>query len=167
MSTRTTFDLTGLSRAIEGRDDRYHLALYAPDAEVEIFDGSKPDAPLQVLRGKPAIAEWLHRRSSAAVHDEVKATKVQPDRVAYTEECRYGDGSSVLVECDAEVRRGQITHAAVTLVHVPPHEASAQPGPAAAPMAALTAERAPRQVPPAQVSARPRTTRQLPGNFLG
>ena len=162
MSTRTTFDLTGLSRAIEGRDSRYHLALYAPDAEVEIFDGSRPGAPLQVLRGKPAIGEWLDRRSSAAVHDEVKEARVQPDRVAYTEECRYGDGSSVLVECDAEVRRGQITHAAVTLVHVPPHQA--EPGQRSAP---ATADRAPRPVPQGQGSARPGTTRQLPGHFLG
>ena len=162
MSTRTTFDLTGLSRAIEGRDSRYHLALYAPDAEVEIFDGSKPDAPSQVLRGKPAIGEWLDRRSSAAVHDEVKEASVRPDRVAYTEECRYGDGSSVLVECDAEVRRGQITHAAVTLVHLP--AAAAQPGRPAAP---TTAERTPRAVPQGQSSARPGTSRQLPGHFLG
>jgi hypothetical protein len=164
MSTRTTFDLTGLSRAIQGRDSRYHLALYAPDAEVEIFDRSKPDAPLEVLRGKPAIAAWLQRRSSAAVHDEVKEATVQPDRVAYTEECRYGDGSSVLVECDAEVRRGQITHAAVTLVHVPPHEPSAQPAHPAAP---TTADRAPRQAPRGQSSGRPGSARQLPGNFLG
>ncbi|WP_091411836.1 hypothetical protein [Friedmanniella luteola] len=164
MSTQTSFDVTGLSRAIRRRDCRYHLALYAADAEVEIFDRAQPGTPLRVLRGRPAIGDWLQGMSSAAVHYDVRDAVVQRDRVSYTEECRYGDGSSVAFDCDAEVRRGQIVHAAVTLARVPPHEA-------VPPAAQRTAPRAPER--PARRSLRPPTpsrpemSRDLPGNFLG
>lgn len=159
MSTQTSFDLTGLSRAIHGRDCRYHLALYADDARVEILDSSHADAPLQVLRGKPAIGDWLDGMSSAAVHYEVRDAVAQPDRVAYTEECRYADGSEVLLQCRAEVRRGQIAHETVRLVHVPRHPSPprlAQRRPTKAP------DRETRRVTPVRGTAR-----DLPGHFLG
>jgi hypothetical protein len=160
MSTQTSFDLTGLSRAIQGRDCGYHLALYADDAEVEIFDAAQPDSPQQVLRGKPAISAWLHGMTSAAVHYEVRDAVVHPDEVTYTEVCRYGDGSSVRFECNAEVRRGQIAHTAVRLVHGPRRSTPAEQ-PADGP------ERATAR-PLTQPSLRSRgADRQLPGHFLG
>ena len=157
MSTQTRFDLTGLSHAIQDRDCRYHLALYAPDAQVEILDAAHADAPLQVLHGKPAISEWLNGRTSAAVHYEMKDAAVHADRVTYTEECRYADGSRVLFECSAEVRRGQICHAAVRVVHVGRDEAL--PGPSGGD------QRTRRTLPPS-FSAQRRIP-NLPGNFLG
>lgn len=141
MSTQTSFDLTGLSRAIQARDCRYHLALYADDAQVEILD-AQPGTPLQVLKGKPAIGEWLDSMSSSAVHYQLRDAVVHPDHVTYTEECRYADGSRVLFECRAEVRRGQIRRAAVRVVHIGRDEA--------------------RPAVPAR-----RTLQNLPGNFLG
>ena len=164
MSTQTSFDLTGLSRAIHGRDCHYHLALYADDAEVEILDGSHADAPLQVLRGKAAIGDWLDGMSSAAVHNQVRDAVVLPDRVTYTEECCYGDGSKVVLECRADVRRGQITRATVRLVHVPRHQSLprlAEPG-AATTLDLQGRGSVPRRVLPGQGKAR-----HLPGNFLG
>ena len=164
MSTQTSFDLTGLSRAIHGRDCRYHLALYADDAQVEIVDSTHSDGPLQVLRGKPAIGDWLDGMSSAAVHYEVKDAVVHPDRVTYTEECRYADGSKVLLECSAEVRRGQITHATVRLVRVPRNQSLprlAQPGPTKA------LDHQERPVLPQRTLPAQGTVRHLPGNFLG
>lgn len=126
MTPQTSFDMTGLSRAIRSRDCQYHLALYAEDSEVEIFDWAHPATPIQVLRGRPAIGAWLHGMSSVAVQYEVRDALVHPDRVTYTEECRYGDGTSVVFDCSAEVRRGQIIRAAVTLVHIPPQQGSPQ-----------------------------------------
>jgi hypothetical protein len=52
MSTQTSFDLAGLSRAIQSQDRRYQLALYADNAELEILDSSHLEPPLQVLHGQ-------------------------------------------------------------------------------------------------------------------
>jgi hypothetical protein len=164
MSTKTNFDLTGLSRAIQGRDCRYHLALHANDAEVEIFDSADAAAPLQVLRGKSAIGEWLRGMTSSDVQYEVRDATAHPDRVTYTEVCRYRDGSSVQLDCRAEVRRGQITHAALTLVDVPRHRASSRAMP---PWTSGTTEVSPATRAPRPASSRLGTSRQLPGNFLG
>jgi ketosteroid isomerase-like protein len=119
MSTQTTFDLSGLSKAIQSGDCRYQLALFADDAEVKIVDGTQPTAPLGVLRGKPAIEKWLATMSSRAAQFRVRDAIASRDRVHYTEECRYRDGSELLFEYSAEVRRGQISRADVTVVHAP------------------------------------------------
>lgn len=118
MSTQTGFDLTGLSRAIQSRDCHYHLALYADSAEVEILDSAQPEAPPRVLRGKGAIGEWLDGMSSPSVSYRLKDAVAGPDGVRYTEECHYVDGTTLLFECTAEVHRGQIIHATVTVVHL-------------------------------------------------
>ena len=167
MSTQTRFDLTGLSHAIQDRDCRYHLALYAADAQVEILDAAHADAPLQVLHGKPAISEWLNGRTSAAVHYEMKDAAVHADRVTYTEECRYADGSNLRFECNAQVHRGQITHARVRLIDVPLDGPCEQP-PGLEPSSAYqTLGHQSRQIAPHHTSSRQQTTRNLPGNFLG
>ena len=164
MSTQTSFDLTKLSHAIRERDCQSHLALYAADAEVEIFDWAKPKVPMRVLCGKPAISEWLHGMSSAAVDYEMRDAVARADRVMYTEVCRYGDGSSVLFECSAEVRHGQIIRAAVALVHVPRSQASPR---SAQPATTRRAEPLTHATLPDGTTPRPRMNRQLPGNFLG
>ena len=119
MSTQTTFDLSGLSKAIQSGDCRYQLALFAENSEVKIVDGAQPAAPLGVLRGKPAIEKWLDAMSSRAAQFRVRDAVASPGRVQYTEECRYRDGSELLLECTAEVCRGQISRADVTVVHAP------------------------------------------------
>ena len=117
MSTQTSFDLPGLSRAIQSQDRRYQLALYADNAELEILDGEHLDAPLQVLHGKPEIAKWLDAMSSRAVSYKVRDAVGGPDGVRFTEECIYPDGETLVFQCTAEVSRGQIKHAELTMVH--------------------------------------------------
>jgi hypothetical protein len=165
MSTQTGFDLNGLSRAIHARDCAYHLALYAADARVEILDATHSNAPLQVLQGRPAIREWLDGRSSPAVHYEVKDAVVHPDRVSYTEECRYADGSNVLFECSAQICRGQITSATVRLINIPCDRSA--PAPAQA-TATGTLDDQPRHALRQQAAARGQEmVRNLAGNYLG
>lgn len=119
MTTLTTFDLARLSQAIQTGDCEYQLALFADDAELEIVDSAAPAAPLGVLRGKPAIEMWLDIKSCRAVQSGVRDAVASPGRVQYTEECRYRDGSQLAFECTAEVRGGQISQAAVTVVYPP------------------------------------------------
>ena len=165
MSTQTGFDLNGLSRAIHARDCAYHLALYAADARVEILDAAHSDAPLQVLHGKPAIREWLDGRSSTAVRYEMKDAVVHPDRISYTEECRYADGSNVLFECSAQICRGQITSATVRLINLPYDKSAAEP---AQPAATGPIDHQPPQALRQQAAARGQEmVRNLAGHYLG
>jgi hypothetical protein len=165
VSTQTTFDLSGLSKAIQSGDCQYQLALFADNAEVKIVDGAKPAAPLGVLRGKPAIEKWLGTMSSRDGRFRVRDAVASPGRVQYTEECRYHDGSELLFECTAEVRRGQISRAAVTVVHAPEHPAPGtllidiQPAP-------VDRHRSPGDAHTPSSAARYRS-RSLPGYFLG
>ena len=166
MSTQTHFDLTGLSHAIQSGDCRYQLALYADDAEVRIVDAARPAAPLRVLHGKSAIQDWLGTVTSRAVQFQVRDAVASPGRVRYTEDCQYRDGSQLRFECTAEVRRGQISQAAVTVAH-PPEGAAGPTG--LLPDTRLT-DGDPallvRSDARSSASVR-RSTPSLPGNFLG
>jgi hypothetical protein len=167
MSTQTTFDLSGLSNAIQSGDCRYQLALFADDAEVKIVDKAQPTAPLGVLRGKPAIERWLDTVSSRAAQFQVRDAVASPGRVQYTEECRYGDGSELLFECSAEVCRGQISRADVTVVHAP--ESPASSGTVLVDMAPTGPDDRRSRVSGVHLlsSASGVRSRSLPGYFLG
>lgn len=166
MSTQTTFDLSGLSKAIQSGDCRYQLALFADNAEVKIVDGAQPAAPLGVLRGKPAIEKWLGTMSSRAGRFRVRDAVASPGRVQYTEECSYRDGSELLLECTAEVCRGQISRAAVTVVHAPEDPASGMVLVDSQP-AAVEHRRPPARDARTRSSAARYRNRSLPGYFLG
>jgi len=163
MSTQTTFDLDGLRRAVRARDAKYQLALYADNAQVEIVDADHPSAPLQVLRGKSAIREWLGWMSSQAVGYEVTDAVAGPGAVQFTEECHYPDGTDLRYRCRAEVHRGQITRACVTVGHPQQRERAAMAG-----GVRHTGGTVLRDLPtrPASTEAGP-VNRRLPGNFLG
>jgi hypothetical protein len=167
MSTQTTFDLSGLSKAIQSGDCRYQLALFADDAEVKIVDGAQPAAPLGVLRGKPAIEKWLDTVSSRAAQFRVRDAVASPGRVQYTEECRYRDGSELLLECSAEVCRGQISRADVTVVHAPEEPATSGAVLVDAGPTGRNDRRSP--VNPVHLYSSPTgpRSRSLPGYFLG
>ena len=116
MSTQTTFDIDGLARAVVSRNADYQLALYADRAEVEFIDPTHPEAPLQVLRGKQAIQEWLLDMSSPEVRYQVRDTVAGHQSVRFTEECAYPDGTGLRYDCRAEIQSGQITRARVAVV---------------------------------------------------
>ena len=161
MSTQTTFDLTGLTHAIQVHDCGYQLALYADDAEVAIHDVEQSAEPMQVLRGKSDIRRWLDGRSATASRHEIRDATASPGELSYTEECGYPDGSRVVLECAAQVHRGQISRAVVRIVHPAPRGAGAQTRPAGSTSGGGPGHHGP------PTSAAPATLRHLPGQFLG
>ena len=111
MGTITTFDLDRFARAAEERDAATQLSMYGAEAVVTINNKiSQPGAP-RVLRGREEIREWLEdvygrdmtHKVQHRVHDETGA--------AYTQACRYPDGTNVLcatvIELDGGVISGQ------------------------------------------------------------
>jgi hypothetical protein len=98
MSTRTAirFDLARFRQAIEQRDSQTQLDMYAPDATVTIADRTNtPGSPL-VLSGSQEIRGWLEDVSGREMTHQVGHCVQDDHGVAFTERCRYPDGTHVM-----------------------------------------------------------------------
>jgi hypothetical protein len=111
MSTTTTFDLDRFSRAAEERDASTQLSMYGNDAVVTITDKiSQPGSP-RVLRTREEIQDWLEDMYARDMTHSVKHRVRDATGAAYTQACRYPDGTNVLcatvIELDGGVISGQ------------------------------------------------------------
>ena len=111
MSTITTFDLDRFTRAAEERDAATQLSMYGPDAVVTIADKiSQPGAP-RVLRTREEIRDWLEDMYARDMTHSVKHRVLDETGAAYTQACRYPDGTNVLcatvIALDGGVISGQ------------------------------------------------------------
>ena len=111
MSTITTFDLDRFARAAEERDAATQLSMYGPDSVVTIADKiSQPGSP-RVLRTRDEIKGWLEDMYGRDMTHTVKHRVKDETGAAYTQACRYPDGTNVLcatvIELDGGVIAGQ------------------------------------------------------------
>lgn len=97
MSTITTsFDLDAFTRAAEDRDASTQLSMYGPEATVTIVDKvAQPGSP-RILRGHEEIGGWLEDMFGREMTHAVKRTVRDESGAAFTEACRYPDGTNVL-----------------------------------------------------------------------
>lgn len=104
----TSFDLSRLRRALEESDSQTQLEMYAPEATVIIADRlSTPGSP-RVLTGRDEIRAWIEATLSRDMTHAVGHC-VQDDRgAAFTEACRYPDGTNVLCGTVLELSDGLI-----------------------------------------------------------
>jgi limonene-1,2-epoxide hydrolase len=111
MSTTTTpaFDFGEFKRAIEERDSTAQLAQYAPDAEVTLIDRIHTPAAPRVLRGHEEIRTWLEDTCERDMTHHIDMHVLADSGAAFTEACRYPDGTNVLCAAVLELRNGQIT----------------------------------------------------------
>jgi hypothetical protein len=115
-TTTATFDLPTLSRAIADRDAETQLAMYAPSASVAIADRiTQPGSP-RVLSGSAEIGAWLHDLCDREMTHVVQHSVSDATGAAFTEACRYPDGTNVLcatvLECsDGLIQRQTIVQA--------------------------------------------------------
>jgi ketosteroid isomerase-like protein len=108
MPTQTTFDFAALKRGLEERDADAQLGLYDEHAVVRLVDRlNTPRAP-HLLRGRAEIREWLEDVCSRDMTHEVQTPVVAHDAVAFTEACRYPDGTNVLCATVLELADGRI-----------------------------------------------------------
>jgi hypothetical protein len=110
MTTTTTAvpDIAGLSRAIETRDAEGILSWYAPDATLTILDRDHPPAGPQVLTGTEEIGRYYRDVCGRNMQHEVRDAVVTPAGLAFTQHCRYPEGSAVICVTVATVRNGKI-----------------------------------------------------------
>jgi ketosteroid isomerase-like protein len=110
MSTTTTptFDFAELKRAIEERDATAQLALYADDAEVTVVDRINTPRSPRVLRGSEEIRAWIEDTCERDMTHRVEMQVAGDSGAAYTQACRYPDGTNVLCAAVLELRDGRI-----------------------------------------------------------
>ena len=109
MSTTTSFDLNTFKQAIEERDASSQLAMYAPDAEVTLIDKvSQPSSP-RVLRGTGEIRTWIEDVCGRDMSHSVELAVSDAGGAAFTEACRYPDGTAVMCATVLDVDDGLIS----------------------------------------------------------
>lgn len=97
-----------LHRAIESRDVDKLLSLYADDAELRVVDRNHPPSHPLELRGKAAIAEHLRDVFGRDMTHEIVNEISGEGGIAYSEECRYPDGTRVFTNASLELEGGRI-----------------------------------------------------------
>jgi len=107
-TTTTTFDTEALRRGIEERDAATLRALYAPDAEMTVVDRNAPPSQPRMLRGRTAIGEYLDDTCGRDMTHRLERVVVAGDTAAFTQACRYPDGTRVLCLAMLDLRDGLI-----------------------------------------------------------
>jgi SnoaL-like domain len=108
MSPTTAFDLDTFTRAIEERDASTQLAMYAQDAQVTIADKLDQPGTPRVLRGRSEIQRWIEDVCARDMTHDVGHSVRDEHGGAFTEECRYPNGTNVLCAAVLEIKDGQI-----------------------------------------------------------
>jgi ketosteroid isomerase-like protein len=106
---QSTMDIcNALHSALEARDLDSMLSLYADDAELRVVDSTHPPSRPLELCGKQAISahfrDIFDREMTHKVIDEV----VGSDRLSFSEDCEYPDGTHVYGNATIELRDGKI-----------------------------------------------------------
>ena len=103
-----TFDFGEFKRALEERDSTAQLALYAPDAKVTLIDRINTPSSPRVLHGHEEIRTWVEDICERDMTHRVDMQVLGNGGAAFTEACRYPDGTNVLCAAVLELRDGQI-----------------------------------------------------------
>jgi hypothetical protein len=105
----TVFDFARFRKAVEGRDTDGQLESYAPDATVTIVDRLTPPGSPRILRGRNEIREWIADVSARDMTHSVGHDVMDQNGAAFTESCRYPDGTNVLCVTVFKLSDGLIT----------------------------------------------------------
>ena len=101
-------DFDALRRAIEERDVVAQLALYAADAVVRLVDRIRTPRSPRVLHGHEEVRAWLEDVCGRDMTHRVDTPVVADGAIAFTEACRYPDGTNVLCATVLELRDGLV-----------------------------------------------------------
>ncbi|MHA7277495.1 nuclear transport factor 2 family protein [Arthrobacter sp. HLT1-21] len=103
MKTESAFGVDTLRRGLEGRDATLLASLYAENAELTEVDNDHPPARPRTYRGSEQIAEHLRDVCSREMTHRLENPVVSGNQLAYTEACRYDDGTDVLCMATADL----------------------------------------------------------------
>jgi SnoaL-like domain len=112
-SSATQFDMARFCDAVEKSEVATQVAMYADDAVVTIADRiNQPGSP-RVLHGRDAIAEWVGDVCGRDMSHHVEHAVADGRGAAFSEACRYPDGTNVLCATVMELQNGQIARQTV------------------------------------------------------
>jgi len=116
MTATATFDLHRFARAAEERDAATQLSMYGPAAIVTIVDKiTQPGSP-RLLRSREEIKDWLEDMYGRDMSHTVEHKVLDNAGAAYTQACRYPDGTNVLCATVLALDSGQISDQTVIQV---------------------------------------------------
>jgi ketosteroid isomerase-like protein len=97
-----------LRRAIEGRDAKALIGLYADDALLRIIDHDNPPSKPRELKGRQAIAAYYEDVCGRAMTHHIEAGVSNGNELAFTQACTYPDGAKVFCAAMLETKDGKI-----------------------------------------------------------
>jgi len=104
----TATQLEALTRAIEARDADAIAARYAEGATVTLLDRDNPPSSPQVMSGREEIRTYFRDICGRNLDHEVRDAVVDEHGLAFTQHCRYPDGSRVVCSAVGVVEGGLI-----------------------------------------------------------
>lgn len=104
----TTELLDSLATALEAKDAAAVAAHYAPGATITLLDRDHPPAAPAVYAGTAEIEAYFADICGRNLAHRVAERVAAPDRIAFTQDCRYPSGAQVLCVTVATVRDGRI-----------------------------------------------------------
>ncbi|MFG2793593.1 nuclear transport factor 2 family protein [Streptomyces sp. NPDC048419] len=110
MGTTATpaFSADTLRRGVEGHTAADLLSLYADDAQIRIVDRNTQPSQPKIIRGRDEIGALFEDIYSRDMTHKVDQCIIQGDHAAYSQSCRYSDGTRVLSESMVTLRDGKI-----------------------------------------------------------
>ncbi len=113
MTTTHQFDLTTFKQAVEERDASAQLSMYAEDAEVTLIDRLAPPSTPRALSGRGQIRAWLEDVCGRDMSHHIQHSVQDDSGAAFTEACRYPDGTAVACATVLETHGGLVTRQTV------------------------------------------------------
>jgi|tagenome__1003787_1003787.scaffolds.fasta_scaffold19711842_2 hypothetical protein len=107
-TAHTTPDITDLAAAIEGRAADAIVTWYAEDATLTVLDKDHPPAGPAVYTGLDAIGAYYRDVCGRNIEHQVKDAVSTPAGLAFSQHCRYPDGTGVLCLTVAVLQDGKI-----------------------------------------------------------
>ena len=107
-SSATQFDMARFCDAVEKAEVSTQVGMYADDAVVTIADRINQPGTPRVLHGRDEVAEWLTDVCGRDMSHHVEHGVADARGAAFSEACRYPDGTNVLCATVMELRDGQI-----------------------------------------------------------
>ncbi len=113
MARKQPIDGAAIKKAIETRDGKALASFYGPDAVMRIIDRNNPPSRPREVRGQSAIASFWDDICGRAMTHKVDVTIAEGDRLAFTEDCAYPDGTKVFCAALVDLEDGKIARQTV------------------------------------------------------
>jgi len=108
MLAKETVTGAAIKQAIETRDGRMLSSFYNDDALVRVIDRNNPPSKPREVRGRAAITTFWDDICSRAMTHRVDMSVTEGDRMAFTQDCAYPDGTKVFCIATLELKDGKI-----------------------------------------------------------